>query len=291
MLRSRLRIWPLPVAAALFLAACGDDTRTEEAALPDEPTSTTLAADDPESPYCRTALEWQVHELVPADETDPAAIEAYMGDYVEFAETAAAQAPPVIAEDWELSSTQIAEVLYPTMESFGFDPERAAAEATPEEMAAMNEPPPEVAAAQERIHAYESDVCAAGQPAPAEAEFAGSGGEAYCAAVAAFDEAVGEVAAGGFAAEDLEALAAGDAVALIEATAETAPPELADDATALVAYELDVRFPLFAAYDYDVARILREAPYDERRQFHYTDPAIVDAFARTLAYDEQVCGS
>src|SRR5262245_27140676 len=146
---------------ALLAAACADDGPSTSRTAPetgggDAETETATVTDEAESPYCRTALAWQVHELTPHDDGDPAAVRSWMDDYVGFTEEAAAAAPQPILADWELNATQIADVLYVTMERFGFDAERAAAEATPEEMAILMEPPPDVAAAQDRIHAYES---------------------------------------------------------------------------------------------------------------------------------------
>lgn len=290
--RSHTLIPAALVALTVLATACSDDGPSPEGAAP-EPEGASAApavVDDPESPYCRTALEWGVYAMTPHDDTDPAALEAYMGEYVEFARTAAAQAPEPVAADWELNATQIAEVLYPLFESFGFDQQRAGAEATPDEVALLNEPPADVAAAQDRIHEYESSVCAASQPALADVTFEGAADSAYCRAAADFDAAAGELAASGFEPAALEAFVTGDAEDLLARSAEAAPAELADDVAALVAYEQDVRFPLFADYDYDLRRILLEAPVEERVRFQYTDPAVVGPFTRTSAYDQQVCG-
>jgi len=277
----------LLTGVALLATACGDDGGAAAAADEDA-----VAADPAESPYCRTALEWQVHELTPFDDSDPAALEQYMGEYVGFYESAAAQSPPELQQDWDLALDGLTTQLVPVMARYGYDIARMQAEATPEEAAVLQEPPPDIAAAQDRIHAYEAEVCGAGQPAPAaDAHFTGSARSAYCSALAGFDEAAGEVADAGFAPEDLEAFVTGGrAEDLLAAMVDAAPEEIAADGAAVLDYERQIRFPLLAAYDYDVRRILLEGDAEERAQFQYTDPAISGPFTRTAAYDAQVCG-
>lgn len=277
----------LLTSVALLASACSDDgggtAAAGEAAAP---------ADPAESAYCRTALEWQVHELTPFDDSDPATLEQYMGEYVGFYESAAGDAPAELQEDWDLALEGLTTQLVPVMERYDYDIARMQAEATPEEAAVLQEPPPDIAAAQDRIHAYEAEVCGAGQPAPAAgAHFTGSPDSAYCQAVRRFDEATGTIQAAGFAPEDLQAfVTSGQAEELLTAMVDAAPEEIAADGAAVLDYERQIRLPLLAAYDYDVRRILLEGDAGERAQFQYTDPAISGPFTRTAAYDAQVCG-
>lgn len=283
------------LAALALLAACGDDSSSDSAASADGATGATTAAvavDDAESPYCRTALDYAASGLTPVDDSDPVAFEAYVGAYVEFVETAAAQAPAELADAWALNAEAITTQFAPLFERYGYDVARIEAEATPEEQALLNEPPPDIAEAQASILEYESLVCGAGQPPAAEdEEFSGPADSPYCEASNGVDAAMGEVVAAGVQPEDFEALlTSGDIDAFLATQDETAPEEIAEDVVVVNDFTRDELIPLMEAYDYDARAILLEGSAAERLVFQSADPAVLDEFTRVEAYDEQVCG-
>lgn len=279
--------------AVVSLAACGDDSSSSADRSATDPTTTTALVDDPESPYCRTALEWQVHELDPVDQSDPDALHAYFDDYVEFYATATEQAPDEIADDWAVSNDALNNLLVPVVERYGYDVARMAAEGTPEEAALFDDPPAEVVAAQTATHAYESRVCGAGQPAAAtDVTFTGDADSTYCRNAAEFDGAFGEIVANGAQADEVEAfMTDSDNLEALATAYEDAPEDIAADEQALDEFAVDVQLPVIESYDFDFRRLLLEASPDERARFQYTDPEIREQFMRVQAYAEQVCGA
>jgi hypothetical protein len=288
---------PIVLLVALTaLAACGDDapsaSDTSDDSSEDAASTTSLAGDDPDGPYCRNALEWQVHELDPFDPSDPDALHAYFDDWVGSYETAAAEAPPEIADSAATADDALNDLLVPVLERYDYDVARMDAEGTPEEQALFDEPPADVQEAQEALHEYESRVCAAGQPAAADVTFTGAADSPYCEASNAFDADFGEVIDNGAQPEEVEAFMTDEANLERLATAhEIAPDDIAEDEEALDDYVIDVQLPVIASYDYDFGRLLLEASPEERQRFQYTDPAISEQFARVEAYSEQVCGT
>ncbi|HET9602504.1 MAG TPA: hypothetical protein VFP08_12980 [Acidimicrobiales bacterium] len=291
--RRTVAVFCLLVGVALLATACGDDGRSSESAEAAPATAAPkAAASEAESDYCRNALEWQVHELVPFDESDPAATEEYFGDFVAFVDEATASAPGELADGWTLVSDTVHTVLVPILERYDYDFGRAHAEATPEEAALLTEPPPEVAAAQEHNKAYEALACGVGQPLAAESEsFTGPADSAYCDASRVLAGVVEEVQSSSAQPADVESLlTSDDAIDALTSGAEAAPAEIADDVTAVTAFTLDRKLPLLEEWSFDFRSFLLEASLEERAVFYYSDPSIRDQFARVLAYDQQVCG-
>ena len=141
-----------------------------------------------DGPYCKIARNWTAHEMSSVDESDPAQLKKYIGEYVAFITAAAKEAPADIATDWKMTSSGFESTVVPVLEKYGYSIDRIMAEATPEEQA-VQEPPPDVAAAQDRVRAYEARVCMTGQPAAADVEFAGPADAEYCQASKRLDEA------------------------------------------------------------------------------------------------------
>ena len=128
--RRTVAVFCLLVGVALLATACGDDGRSSESAEAAPATAAPkAAASEAESDYCRNALEWQVHELVPFDESDPAATEEYFGDFVAFVDEATASAPGELADGWTLVSDTVHTVLVPILERYDYarpaDPPRS----------------------------------------------------------------------------------------------------------------------------------------------------------------------
>jgi hypothetical protein len=279
------------LATAALLAACGDDSSAGSAEPAPAASETATADAAADSPYCRIALEWQVHELTPYDRSDPAVLEAYMGEYGDFVTDAAAAAPDEIHDEWALVDEAVNTTLIPLMARFGFDGARAQAEATPEELALMNEPPPAVQDAQEATHRYEALVCAAMQPPAADEHFTGPADSAYCVATRNWDAAWGGIIGDGADPAAIEALLTGGQLEQLRAEAGAAVPEaIAVDWHAVDDFTQEQKLPLLAEYGYDIRRVLLEGSPEERAVLNGTDPAISEPYARVLAYENQVCG-
>ena len=78
----------LVLSAATIVSACGGDGNG----------GSDSAAD---GPYCKTVRNWTAHQMSSIDESDPAQLEKYIGEYVAFITDAAEEAPAEIATDWK----------------------------------------------------------------------------------------------------------------------------------------------------------------------------------------------
>jgi hypothetical protein len=109
--------------------------------------------------------------------------------------------------------------------------------------------------------------------------------------VAAFDAAVGEAFADGPDPKALQAIVESDDFdAGLSAEVDAAPAEIHDDVAAVAEWTRERHVPLLERYDYDLARVLLEGTAAERRTWQYSEPEIADAYARVVAYEEQLCG-
>jgi hypothetical protein len=265
--------------AALGLAACGGDDDDNAQAN----------TSDAESAYCNTAREWLVYALTQYDPSDPAALEQYMDEYVAFHREAAEQAPASIDDDWALNRSSVEEQLIPVFEKYGYSIQRIEAEATPEEQATAMEPPPDVQAAQERIHAYEREVCAAGLPVAADVEFEGPADEEYCAAVLADSDMANQVALTEPDAVRAE-LTSPEFAERQQKLLDTAPDEIRDDVATFRTFVTEQQTPLIEKYGYDIPKVLLHGTQHEREVLNYGTSDVKDAYARIIAYEEQLCG-
>ncbi len=290
---SHRTVTALLLAALVVTAACGDDSddaaSDASAAQPEAPASASPSGDDPESPYCRRVIERAVEDLTPHDDTDPAQLRIFIDGYVDYLTDAADLAPDEIAADAELSVTGFVEMVLPVLERYDYSVERIATEGTPAEQA-LSEPPPEIAAAQDRIWEYDASVCASEEPPVTGVTFDGPPSDGYCEAAGALEGAVGEVMGAGADPAALEELLTSEEHAeLVAAAAAAAPEEISDDvATSNAFFEERVR-PLVERFDYDVRRLLLEGTVEDRAALQSTDPVVRDAFVRTEAYFQQLC--
>jgi hypothetical protein len=248
----------------------------------------TAAAD---SAYCKATRQWAVHELTPRDEGDPAGERVYMGEFLAFADEAVKTAPKEVRPDWTMALSAFRATFVPLMEEYGYSIARIEAEATPDEQAAL-EAPPEAAAAQARVHAYDARVCGSEQPAAAVVAFPGPAATAYCDAVNTFEASMDEVQAGGFQPEAFEGVVRSPGFTeWIEGSKASAPPEIRDDVVTMAAFVQERVLPVLERYDFDVRRLLLDGSAKERAIFQSTDPRVFGAFTRTSAYEEQLCQS
>ena len=94
---------------------------------------------------------------------------------------------PEIEDQWQVKLEGEVNTVTPILEKYDFDQAAMMEQGTPEEEAAF-EAPPEVQAAQHDILTYESEVCGAQQPQPADVSYDGEEPGPYCELVAAQDE-------------------------------------------------------------------------------------------------------
>jgi hypothetical protein len=242
--------------------------------------------------YCDTAREWSINQLVPVDETDPAAMKQRMAEYAAFVTEAAEQAPEDVDADWQLNKQGVVGTLIPLFEKYGYSQERLEAEASDAEKALLQEPPDDVAQAQDRIHEYEGTVCAATQPAAADVTFEGTGSKAYCEASLANQETAGEVQSGGMQPDAVRALLTSPEYAQRQdALVRTAPPAIHDDAVKVRAFDTSQFEPLLEENGYDLRQVFLDGSPHEREVVQHRAPEVSTAYARIEAYEQQFCGT
>ena len=281
--------------AVASITGCGDDrpdAAPADADRADASGAAAATADQSASTdaYCGVVLRWTVHELSQFDPYDRVALQRFMDEYRAFHAEASALAPAEVAADWQASVAAIEATLVPVFVKYDYDLARMEAEGTPEEQAATGEPPPDVAAAQDRIHQYEARVCQSGQPDAADVEFAGPADADYCASTHALDEAL-DFGASDWSPEVLkQTLTSPEIAKLFAAGVAAAPAAIADDVAITARFELETKIPLLARYGYDIRRVLLEGTPAERAILQSWDPAVVDSYRRTVAYEQQWCG-
>ena len=295
---------PFGIVTVVLLAAsaCGDDrdvaatvttaaVPTSTAVLETTTTpSTTLALEDPNGPYCRIVIEWQVAQMDPYDGSDPAQLEAFITADAAFHHRALELAPDELKADWRLSSDTFDDTVLRLLAKYGYSMERVETEATPEEHALADQPPPDVQEAQARIHAYEARVCLSEQPGAADVAFDGPTDADYCASAGALNEML-DFSATGFSPESVEHVLTSQAFRdALAAKVAAAPEAIVSDVATVAAFDLEAKVALVERYDYDLRRLFLEATPAELAIMNLLDPAVTDAHRRIVAYEEQWCG-
>jgi hypothetical protein len=258
------------------------------------PASTGASSDDAavtgtDDPFCVASRQWAAFELVEPDYTDPEALAAYWPEHLAHVAAVHAVAPAEIADAWD-TYVAVTDGMTVVLERYEFDGARFEEEGTPEEHEALEPTDPELLAADAAVVDFEAERCGSQELRAADVSFAGEQPGAYCDAVGAQNEDFGEVAASGFDPAVVEAVVA-DFEADDEALLAAAPEAIREDVAALNAWEAERQMPVLEAYDFDFRRILLEASTEQLTDFNRTSPEIGDHVARTLAYEEQVCGS
>jgi hypothetical protein len=278
---SRLAAFVLALALAALTGCGGFGDKT--AFTPIEGTETA---------YCDTFRAWQVHELEGEgdDQPNPAALESYWKDYLEFNATMLEQAPPEVRDEWALSERLIRTTVTPVLEKYDFDGERIAREGTPAERAAST-PPPEAQKAQDAIHAYENRVCGIETPPAADVVFeAGDSSEAYCQAAGALQGELDEIASAKFDPELLRELVTSDRFTdLLDAQVDAAPDELAADVEAAREWLSGRWSDVFEEHGYDIRNVWVDGSAEDRAVVHEYHPDVVEHSSRITAFEEQVC--
>jgi hypothetical protein len=284
------RLGMVAAMAALVLAsACGRETK-QTVSVKQTAAKTTAFTGDPESAYCRLALEWAVVEMTPRDGS-PAAEEKYWTDYVDFLERADSVAPAAIESDFHTYADNGVNQL-PVMRKYGFDEKRFMSEATEADKKVVMENPPGADEAFSRILRYEWQVCGNGTPeAATDVTFTGDKNSAYCKGQAEGSAAFQKVVEGGFKPADVKAFSTSKE--FTEGLAKKlngAPAEIKSDVEADVNWVRTKQLPAMAKWDYDFKKVKLQAPAADRFAIDLSDPEIRDHEARLNAYDSQVCG-
>ena len=270
--------------ALTVFAGCGGSDGDETAFTP---------VDGTESAYCDTFRAWQVHELDGGegdDQPNPAALEAYFSDYLEFNATMLQQAPPEVRDEWVVSERALRTVLTPVLEKYDFDLQRIATEGTAAEKS-LGEPTPDVQRAQDAIHAYEARVCGVDPPPAADVVFEADGSsKPYCTALDTFNSGFEEVESSRFDPDVMRTVFTADGFTEgLDALEETAPAEIGADVAAETEWFRGRWSDVIAEFDYDIRRIWVDGTPEDRAVFTLSHPDIVGHASRTTAYEEQVC--
>ncbi len=277
----------LLIATALALAAaCGNDARTD-AATRTAPSAAALG----EGEYCKAARAWAVHELDPRHDEDPSWLRTYWGEYMGFVEMAKRTAPEALRAPWQTYGAHI-DAQTAVFEKYGYDMRAAEEKATPDEKKVFEEPTEEAQGAFQEILTFEALTCDAGQPPAAAVDFSGEKPGPYCEALAADKELFGAVKEAGMPPEKVrEVVNSPEAKTITQKLREAAPPPIKADVEAVIDWQKGQQRDVLAANNYDMRAILLHGSAQERQALQLTGETIRTPFARTVAYEQQVCGA
>lgn len=280
------RILLLTVAALTALTgACANDARPD-AATSAEPASAALA----EGEYCKAARAWAVHELDPRHDEDPSWFRTYWGEYTDFMATAKRTAPDQIRTAFQTYAAQI-DAQTAVLEKYGYDMRAGEENATDDEKKVF-EPGEEAQAAFREVLTFEALTCDSGQPPAADVDFSGEKPGGYCETLAAEQELYGAVKEAGMRPEEVRQLVnSPEAETFAKKMRQAAPAPIKADVEAVTEWQRGRQRDVLEANDYDMRAILLHGLAKERQALQLTDPAIRDRFARTVAYEQQVCGA
>lgn len=284
-MRSLRILLPTVVALTALSGACANDA-SPDAATSAEPASAAFG----EGEYCKAARAWAVHELDPRHDEDPSWFRTYWGEYTDFIATAKRTAPDQIRNPWQTYSAQI-DAQTAVLEKYGYDMRAGEENATDEEKKVF-EPGEEAHAAFREVLTFEALTCDAGQPPAADVDFSAEKPGAYCEALAAEQEVFGAVEEAGMLPEKVrQVVNSPEAEAFAKRMREAAPASIKADVEAVTDWQRGRQRDVLAANDYDMRAILLHGSANERQALQLTDEAIRDPFARTVAYEQQVCGA
>jgi hypothetical protein len=296
------------VALALLTGACDSDGKPNAGAAsgaaatspPTAITTTTSAGDPNASAYCQTARKWMVHELGGEGDSfaaDAAAFKKYWGDYLDYIATASRQAPAEIRDDWPVGHDFVVKQFTPILAKYDYDIARVKAEGTPVELAVGKRfddgPNPVEQRAQDAVHQYEGTVCQTAQPPAADESFRGvTVIAAYCQAVLTANDAAGQVNAKKWTVDAVRAYATGAAYTTsLDQLEASAPAEIKADVVADTEWQRHQLVAVLEKFGYDVRKLFLEGSAADRATFQRSDPAVAGHYARTVGYEEQLCGA
>jgi hypothetical protein len=286
---------------ALVTVGCSSSTPKATSAATTATTVVAQTAPDPnDSAYCQTARKWMVHEFNGEGDAftdDPVAFKKYWTEYMDFIATATKQSPAEIRADWPVGYDPLQQFT-PILEKYDYNIARIKAEGTPAELAVgkrMDEGPgPKAQAAQDAVHEYEGRVCQTAQPPAADVSFANvTPNKAYCEDAQAANEAVGQqIIAKKWSVDAVRTFVTSDGyAAMYDKAKANAPAEIKGDVEADADWSTNQQVDVLEKYGYDARKLFLEGSAADRAIFQKSDPAIADHYARTVAYEEQVCGA
>lgn len=251
-----------------------------------------------DSRYCVSARMWAVHELDGGADGayaggGAAALKKWWSEQLRYLKSSLEQAPAEIREAEAVNERAVRTRFTPLLEKYGFDFKRFEAQATRGEKAFVEQPPPEIVAADEARTRYQDRVCGTGgSPPPAKVTFRPSAAsKAYCAAAEVQEKGLEPVVSSRFDPEVFRAYVTSDSFSrALDAQVAAAPPEIAADVKADNAWVRDHKLEVLKDYDYDLRRLLLEGSAADLAEFTYFDPAIAKQDSRVEAYVSQVCG-
>jgi hypothetical protein len=284
----------LPVAVLLtalaLSSACGRESTKQAVKTTAAASASGDFTGNPDSAYCRAALDWSIVELSARDGS-PAGETKYWNDYASFLAHGVEVAPAEVKAPLQALRSNVANNMMPIFRKYEFDEERFMKSATEAEKKAVMENPPAVEKAFEKVLAYEWQVCGNGTPdAATDVKFTGDKNGPYCkvesAAVKAFQD-IGEAGLDPEAVKVFSIKTLPDAVAKLT---KLAPPEIKSDVEANAEWIRTRQNPVFAKYGYDIRKMKANASAEERFAYEGSDVEIRDVMRRLNAYDAQVCG-
>jgi hypothetical protein len=286
----------LAIGISVLTVGCGGSSTPKATSASTKPAA---GADPVDSEYCQTARKWMVHELNGDGSTfasNPVALRKYWGEWLEYTSTATRQAPAEIRDDWPVAYDFMVSQFTPLLEKYDFDIARMKAEGTAAEIAVGERvdqnPTPEEQRAQDAVRAYEGRVCQTAQPEAADVSFAGvAANKAYCDAMKAANDLAEQVAAKQWSIDAVRAFVTSDELATLANEAkQNAPAEIEADVVADADWQMNQQADVIAKFGYDARKLFLEGSTADRAIFQRSDPAIAEHYARTVAYEEQVCG-
>jgi hypothetical protein len=210
---------------------------------------------------------------------------------MDFVTTAKRTAPEAIRAPWQTYGAQI-DAQTAVFEKYGYDMRAAEEKAPEDEKKVFEEPTEEAQLAFREILTFEALTCDAGQPPAADVDFSDEKPGAYCEALAADKELFGPVTEAGMPPEKVrEVVNSPEAEAIAKKLRQGAPPSIKADVEAVTDWQKGQQRDVLAANNYDMRAILLHGSAKERQALQLTDEAIRTPFARTAAYEQQVCGA
>jgi hypothetical protein len=248
-------------------------------------------AEAADSAYCKAARTWSVAEMDTRDDADPTAFKVYWDKYLAFMGQGVRLAPKSIHNDWVTYHAAVGKQT-PVLQKYGYSKPRLEQEASADEKALFESPGDAAQAAFHNLLVYEAQTCSAAQPLAADEDFSNEKPGAYCEVVAKDNEHNGPVFEAGAAPAGVKTLVE-DKPYLTKVDADflaSAPGVIREDVKAVVAWWQQRQRPVVAKYGYDIRKILLTGSDKDRRALQLTDKDVASHFARTVAYEEQVCG-
>lgn len=291
-MKARRKIgWVVIVAGLVLASACAKETKQATVGASPAASGTADFTGDPESAYCRAALEWALVEMTPRDGS-PAVEEKYWNDYAAFLKHGDNVAPTELKSDYQVYAGNGVNNVLPVLRKYGFDEKRFMSDATDAEKKVVMENPPSVEKAFKRILRYEWQVCGNGTPdAATNVKFTGDKNSAYCKGAAEGNAAFQKLPEGGFDPAAVKAFFT--SAKLTDGLAkkvQNAPAEIKSDAAADVNWIQTKQMPALAKWGYDFKKVKLQAPAADRFAIDMSAIEIRDVERRLNAYESQVCG-